>query len=159
LANAQTPKTPASEPVAVEETVSSPPEAAPATPVAAAPKRTDVGNKRPPKEYQFKPGVSGNPRGRPKGSRSLSTLVDEALSKTINVRIGGRSVRMSHREVMVKRYVEQAMKGDHKAFTVLLKLDPKARVEAVEDEAPAALSDDEQALFLSFLKNQEEDAQ
>ena len=26
----------------------------------------EVGYKKPPKEYQFKPGVSGNPKGRPK---------------------------------------------------------------------------------------------
>jgi hypothetical protein len=127
---------------------------------AVSQRKTDgVGYKRPPREHQFKPGVSGNPRGRPKGSRSLSTLVDEALSQTVNVKIGGRTVRMSHREAMVKRYVEQALKGDHKSFTVLLKLDPRARAEAVEEEAPIALSEEEQSLFLDYLKAQREDDQ
>jgi len=121
--------------------------------------RSDVGFKRPPKEHQFKPGVSGNPRGRPKGSRSLSSLVDEALSETILVKVRGRSVRMTNRAVMVKQLVDRALKGDHKAILVLSKIDPRARLDAVEDEAPVALTVEEQALFFEHLKQKQQDAQ
>lgn len=34
-------------------------------------------NPIPPEAYKFKPGQSGNPNGRPKGSKSLSTLIRE----------------------------------------------------------------------------------
>ena len=39
----------------------------------------DVGYKKPPKRTQFKPGQSGNPRGRPKGTKNLKTDLAEAL--------------------------------------------------------------------------------
>ena len=39
--------------------------------------RSDVGPGRPPLEHQWRPGQSGNPRGRPRGSKSLKTLIRE----------------------------------------------------------------------------------
>lgn len=35
----------------------------------------------PPQEYRFKPGQSGNPAGRPKGSVSLTRLIREELER------------------------------------------------------------------------------
>lgn len=43
-------------------------------------KISEVGYKKPPKEYQFKPGVSGNPGGRPEGM-SLTKVIRERLKK------------------------------------------------------------------------------
>ena len=44
-----------------------------------------VGPGSPPKEYQFKPGQSGNPKGRPKGARNrLGTQFLEALEADFN---------------------------------------------------------------------------
>ncbi len=127
-------------------------------PAAEAPKQAksayEVGYRKPPKRHQFQPGKSGNPRGRPKGSKSLSTLVDEALSRKIKVKIGGRTLNITQREALVLQYVDKAMRGDHKAFAVLMKLDPKAR-EADRDgqsSAQAELSPEEIAILLAFLK-------
>jgi hypothetical protein len=52
-----------------------------------------VGYRRPPKEHQFKPGRSGNPRGRPKGSKNEATIWRDVLSKRIPIREGGKTRR------------------------------------------------------------------
>jgi hypothetical protein len=121
-----------------------------------------VGYKSPPKHSQFKKGQVANPKGRPRGAKSLATLVDEALSAELKVTIGGRSVKMSKREAMVRQHVEKAMRGDLKTFAALVKLDPKARLEADQQgEAPAQLGADELAVLLAYWKstNSEEGVQ
>ena len=39
-----------------------------------------VGYGRPPVAKQFKPGTSGNPKGRPTGAKNLKTLIREAMT-------------------------------------------------------------------------------
>ena len=63
-------------------------------------KRTDVGYCRPPVEHQFKPGQSGNKRGRPKGSKSEATILNELLSRKININQNGTTRRISVLEGM-----------------------------------------------------------
>lgn len=43
-----------------------------------------VGGVPPPVEYQFKPGQSGNPAGKPKGCRSISTILREYMEKELD---------------------------------------------------------------------------
>jgi Family of unknown function (DUF5681) len=61
----------------------------------------NVGNKKPPLHTRFKPGQSGNPRGRPKGHKSFSlTLLDEfnkSVSATINGKPSKRRIRSCSR--------------------------------------------------------------
>ena len=45
-----------------------------------------IGKKRPPKESQFKPGQSGNPSGRPKGSLNYATVLNRILTTPINAK-------------------------------------------------------------------------
>lgn len=41
---------------------------------------SEVGKGKPPVEHQFKPGQSGNPKGKPKGTIHLSTHIQEMLN-------------------------------------------------------------------------------
>ena len=43
-----------------------------------------VGHKKPPVQFQFKPGQSGNPRGRPKGRCKDRILAQQMIKNAIN---------------------------------------------------------------------------
>ena len=84
------------------------------------PPQYPVGYKKPPSHTQFKSGVSGNPKGRPKGSRNFSTTIDRELNTCVEVTENGKRRRMSKREAIVKQTVNKAAAGDPKATTILL---------------------------------------
>ena len=44
-----------------------------------------VGYGKPPRHSRFEPGQSGNPRGRPPGSKNLSSLLKKALDEPVIV--------------------------------------------------------------------------
>lgn len=79
-----------------------------------------VGYGRPPTANRFKAGQSGNPRGRTKGSRNVATLVDEELSRKIDVTVDGRRQRVSKSNVVARRLVDGALKGDLRSITTVM---------------------------------------
>jgi hypothetical protein len=81
-----------------------------------------VGCGRPPKATQFAPGKSGNPRGRPKGSRTVGAILQDILRQKIAVTENGKTRRLAALEVMLRRLVNEAMRSDAKAMKLLLAL-------------------------------------
>ncbi len=79
-----------------------------------------VGYKKPPRHTQFKPGQSGNAKGRPKGSKNFATVIEKELRTPIEVTEGGKRKRISKREAVVKQTVNKAAAGDPKATAILL---------------------------------------
>ena len=79
-----------------------------------------VGYRRPPKSGQFKKGQSGNPNGRPKGSRGLEKVLIEELKAKITVNENGRSKKVKKGEAIVKQVVNKAMTGDVKSISLVL---------------------------------------
>lgn len=88
----------------------------------------EVGNKKPPKHGQFQPGVSGNLKGRPKGSVNLRTRVTQQLRKTVTVTRNGRPVKMRKADLIALQIVDLAAKGDLKAALLTVRLDDEASI-------------------------------
>lgn len=80
-----------------------------------------VGYGKPPRAHQFQPGKSGNPRGRPRKSRNMLTLLDEELDRLIIIKEGGRERKIPKREAIAKRFVASALQGDLRSIEALLK--------------------------------------
>ena len=89
-----------------------------------SPKTSDyeVGYRRPPKASQFTAGKSGNPRGRPKGSRSVGAVLQEIIQQKIAVTENGKTRRIPVLKVMLRRLANDAMRNDAKAMKLLLSL-------------------------------------
>jgi Family of unknown function (DUF5681) len=81
-----------------------------------------VGYGRPPKATRFAPGTSGNPRGRPKGSRSVGAILKGIMSQKVLVSEGGRMRRLPRLEVMLLRLANDAARGDPRAMKLALEL-------------------------------------
>jgi len=90
----------------------------------------EVGDKKPPMHGQFKPGVSGNPKGRPKGSVNLRTRVNQQLRQMVTVTRNGRSVKMRKGDLIALQIVDSAAKGDLKAALLAVRLDDEASIAA-----------------------------
>ena len=84
-----------------------------------------VGYKRPPVNRQFKPGQSGNPKGRPKGRKNLKTMFVEVLSRKVKVRDKNGTRTVSKLEAMIEVISNRALAGDPNALARLLQIAEK----------------------------------
>ena len=82
-----------------------------------------VGFRNPPKHTQWKPGQSGNPKGRPKATKSGQTDVAEVLGEPLLVRQAGTTRTMTPFEVGTRQLVKRALNNnDLKAILEFVRL-------------------------------------
>ena len=82
----------------------------------------DGGYKKLPKAGQFQRGQSGNPKGRPSGTKNLATDLQEELSTTITVVVGNKEQRISKQRALIKALSTKALKGDIRAMNTLIRM-------------------------------------
>jgi hypothetical protein len=78
-----------------------------------------VGYKKPPQRTQFKPGQSGNAKGRPKKRATVTGVVEKQLQRTVLVNVGGKVQRMSMLAVIAMKQISLAANGNHKAAALV----------------------------------------
>jgi predicted phage terminase large subunit-like protein len=121
-----------------------------------------VGPGRPPKEYQFKPGQSGNPKGARPKLRSiavdLKALFERALSRKVTLRQGEQQKIITKAAAGIEQLVNQ-FKGDRHARRDLLALAERLGVDlvagqaaALEQTVAAALSANDEALLADYVR-------
>lgn len=82
----------------------------------------EIGYKKPPKSTQFKPGQSGNARGRPKGSKTIPALIRSVFDRKIKVK-GPKGVKsMTMLEAGVTQLANKAATGDIRAIKEAIRL-------------------------------------
>lgn len=79
-----------------------------------------IGYGKPPKRTRFKPGQSGNPNGRSKGTKNLKSDLSEELRENVVVREGDVSRKLSKQRALLKSVVNRAIKGDPRAISIAL---------------------------------------
>ena len=106
-------------------------------------KLNEVGYGNPPTKGQFKPGQSGNAKGRPKGKRNLVTDLMAELSQKLLITEGGQQHRITKQQAMLKALLAKSLKGDVRAATALLRLIPSAEIarQAAADAATMTVAD------------------
>ena len=81
-----------------------------------------VGYRSPPEATRFQKGVSGNPRGRPKGSLNVATVLTRTLREKVVINENGRRKTVTKLEAALKQLVDQAAAGDLQALRHLTAL-------------------------------------
>lgn len=80
-----------------------------------------VGYGRPPRATRFKPGQSGNPTGRPRGSKNESTILKELLNEKLSLRQpNGRIKKIPALEGIHRKQLEFALRGEVKSAAFVL---------------------------------------
>ena len=80
----------------------------------------DIGYGKPPRHTRFKKGQSGNPRGRPRGSKNLKTMLNDALNEPVVVAEEGGRRKITKREAIVTQLVNRSASADLRALKILL---------------------------------------
>ena len=92
-----------------------------------------VGRGNPPKHTRFRRGMSGNPKGRPKGSKNLSTYLMEAARDQVSATIDGKARKITKIQATAMQLATKSAGGDQVAMNKFLDW-----IDEVESRAAAA---------------------
>jgi hypothetical protein len=112
-----------------------------------------VGFAKPPIDHRFKPGISGNPRGRPRGSLNVGTVLERTLLEMVVINEGGHRRTISKLEAAVKQLTNKAASDDLNAVKLLLALIRSAEEQEAQQTPPAsALGETDKKVMQGMLK-------
>jgi len=114
----------------------------------------EIGFGKPPKHSRFRQGLSGNPRGRPKGRRNLATVLERTLQEKVVINENGVRRTVTKLEAAVKQLVNKAAAGDLAALRQLTAL-AGSSVDQGLNTRTNELSDADQEIMRGVLKRLE----
>ena len=121
-------------------------------PAKDSPRKSDyeVGYGKPPLHSRFRPGQSGNPKGRPKALKNFKTDLQEALRVPVTVSMGGRTRKISTQTATMLKLVKRSLDGDVRALSLLLGL---AQAYNGEDQAAAIVASEDDLEVLAVFED------
>jgi hypothetical protein len=121
-----------------------------------------VGPGRPPKEYQFKPGASGNPKGAKRKTSlapDLKAILERELNEKVRLRQGEREQIITKGAAGISKLVNQFAEGDRHARRDLITLAgalgvdlTAGRPEVIEQALAPPVTADDQALVDDYVR-------
>jgi hypothetical protein len=130
-------------------------------PIVTSEPEYKVGPGRPPKEHQFKPGQSGNPKGaerKPKPmAPDLKAALERALNESIKLKQGERERTMTMAEAGIKQLVAQFVKGNHQARRDVIGLAKELGVDLMAGQQQAlqeAVAANHEAILNAYVDRQ-----
>jgi hypothetical protein len=128
----------------------------------SSPESYNVGYRRPPPQYQFKPGRSGNPTGiNQKTARSMASdlkvSLEHELKKSVKIQKGKQTLTVTQAAAGIGALVGQFAKGEHRARRDLVLICEKLGVdltnrETLQGALEDALSAEDEALLADFVQ-------
>jgi hypothetical protein len=87
--------------------------------------------------HNFKKGQSGNPKGRPKGSRNRSTVAREWLEVDQRIKnpITGDDESLEQQDIMTLALIKKAREGDVAAYKALMDSAYGAPIQLIDHDA------------------------
>ena len=134
-------------------------EAIPLAPEAAAKTPNEepkVGYGRPPVHTRFKPGSSGNSKGRPKGRRNIKTVVEQVLNEKVTLRENGKARKTTKFEAMFQAHALKAIKGDARSLNAIMAfMGRTGQLAETELEASTpSLPEDDAAIIRDYFRRE-----
>ena len=109
-----------------------------------------VGRGKPPLHSRYKPGRSGNPAGRPKGTRNIKTAMVEEFLREVTAKEGGRAVKRPAVAVLTRVMIGKAIQSESKTGLALLEVAMRLEVSGppANDDAPQP---EDEAILAAYL--------
>ncbi|HAK00381.1 MAG TPA: hypothetical protein DCM62_10175 [Bacteroidales bacterium] len=110
-------------------------------------------NKKPEngKDTRFKPGISGNPKGRAKGKRTLSSVLKEFMQLEVVTEVEGIPIEQEVQYIIAKALIEKAMKGDIRAISEIF--------DRIEGKPKQAAMQESEGIVINIVPRRSENTQ
>jgi hypothetical protein len=109
----------------------------------------EVGYGRPPRAHQFKPGQSGNPKGRKKGIKNEATILHDLLQHKVTLTERGKTRKVSLLEAILRKLAEDCLKGNIRSTAFLLN---RFQATSMGEESRTDIGEDDKTVLEAYLK-------
>jgi hypothetical protein len=115
-------------------------------------RNADVGYGRPPQDTRFKKGASGNPHGRPKGSRNVAAVFAKTLREKVVINEHGQRKTITKLEAAIKQFVNKAASGDLRALQLLVNLSREAETQELSPPERSIIAEVDQRIMEGIVR-------